>query len=539
MKKFTLLLLFVALIFGQLKVFAQAPVVVVSGYITANTTWTKDNIYLLTGFVYVTNGATLTIEPGTLIKGDKFSKGALIITRGAKIIADGTASEPIVFTSNGPAGFRTYGDWGGIILLGKASINQPGGEAIIEGGVDDGQGNGTYGGGASPDDNDNSGILRYVRIEFPGIAFAPNNEINGLTCGGVGAGTTLDYIQVSYSGDDSYEWFGGTVNAKHLIAFRGLDDEFDTDNGYGGKAQFLFSLRDPNIADISGSNGFESDNDATGSTNTPITHAHFSNVTIAGPKVTSSTAFNASFKRAAHLRRNTQECIYNSVLMGFPTGIFVDGTLAEGNAMNDILQVRNTVLSGYSSQFELASGSTFDIAGWFNTPAYGNVGYANNTDVMLVDPFNLAGPNPLPAAGSPVLTGASFSAPNLTDPFFEQVAYRGAFGTTDWTQGWANWDPNNSGYTGINDPKSISSINVYPNPMSTHATLELNLLESNNVNISITDLTGRIISEVLNEKMAAGNHTINIQTPKLASGMYFVQIRTGNENKMIKLNVAQ
>ncbi|MBX7107044.1 MAG: T9SS type A sorting domain-containing protein [Chitinophagales bacterium] len=539
MKKSTTLFLLMAMLGVQTLSFAQAPVQEVSGYITSNTTWTKENIYLLSGFVYVTNGATLTIEPGTLIKGDKFSKGALIIARGAKLIADGTADEPIVFTSNGPTGFRTYGDWGGIILLGKASINQAGGEAIIEGGVDDGQGNGTYGGGTSPDDNDNSGVLRYVRIEFPGIAFAPNNEINGLTCGGVGRGTVLEHIQVSYSGDDSYEFFGGTVNAKYLIAFRGLDDDFDTDNGYSGKLQFLYSLRDPNIADISGSNGFESDNDATGSTNTPVTHALFSNVTIAGPKVTSSSAFNASYKRGAHLRRNTQTCIYNSILMGYPSGIMVDGAASETNATADLLQVRNTVLSGCASSFEVASGSAFDISGWFNTAAYANTVYTANTDVMLTDPFNLAAPNALPAAGSPVLSGAAFSVTNLTDPFFEVVNFRGAFGTTDWTLGWANWTPNNSGYTSVSEPNTISGINIYPNPMSDNATLELNLQEANMVNIAITDLSGRMISEVLNEQLAAGYHNISIQAPNLATGLYFLQVRSGYDNQVIKLTVAR
>lgn len=538
MKRIFTLLLLASLLSLQTSVFAQAPVVVVSGYITTNTTWTKDNIYLLTGFVYVSGNATLTIEPGTLIKGDKFSKGALIVARGSKLMADGTETEPIVFTSNGPLGFRTYGDWGGIILLGKATINQPGGEAVIEGGVDDGQGNGTYGGGATPDDDDNSGVLRYVRIEFPGIAFTPNNEINGLTCGGVGRGTVLEHIQVSYSGDDSYEFFGGTVNAKYLVAFRGWDDDFDTDNGYSGKLQFLYSLRDPNIADISSSNGFESDNDATGSTNTPVTHPLFSNVTIAGPKYTSSNAFNASYKRGAHLRRNTQTSIYNSILMGYPSGLMVDGAAAEGNATADLLQVRNTILSGCTNNFEVASGSTFDISGWFNTASFANTTYTANTDVMLTDVFNLAGPNPLPAVGSPALTGASFAG-NVADPFFEVVTFRGAFGTTDWTLGWVNWTPNTSAYTTINDPSILSGINVYPNPMSTHATLELNLLEANNVNIAITDLSGRMISEVMNEQMSAGNHTINIQTPELASGMYFLQVRTGNENRMIKLNVVE
>src|SRR6187401_2995592 len=167
MKKTTTLLL--AIIMMALAERSFAGSITVSGYITTNTTWTKDNVYLITGFVYVTSGTTLTVESGTLVKGDKATKGALIVARGAKLVADGTATEPIIFTSNGPEGFRNYGDWGGIILLGNATINQPGGNAVIEGGVDDGQGNGTYGGGATPNDDDNSGILRYVRIEFPGI----------------------------------------------------------------------------------------------------------------------------------------------------------------------------------------------------------------------------------------------------------------------------------------------------------------------------------------------------------------------------------
>lgn len=533
MKKLCTLLTLLAALHSGL--YAQATIENVSGYITSNTSWTKDKIYLISGFVYVTNGATLTIEAGTLVKGDKSTKGALIVSRGSKLVADGTADAPIIFTSNGPENFRTYGDWGGIILLGKASINQAGGTAIIEGGVEDGQGNGTYGGGTTPDDNDNSGILRYVRIEFAGIAFQPNNEINGLTCGGVGSGTVLEHIQVSYCADDAFEFFGGTVNAKYLVAFRALDDDFDTDNGYRGKLQFLYSLRDPNIADISSSNGFESDNDATGTANTPVTHPLFSNVTIAGPKVTNN-AFNASYKRGAHLRRNSQTSIYNSIMMGYPSGLMIDGSACENNATSGLLQVRNTVLSGCTNNFELASGSTFDIGAWFNTASYGNATYTANADVMLTDAFNLAGPNPLPLAGSPVLTGASFA--DLTDPFFEVVNFRGAFGTTDWTLGWTNWDPNNENYTSINEPVKLTGINIYPNPMSTHATLELNLLQANQVNITITDLSGRIIIEVMNEQMSAGNHTFNIQTPELESGMYFLQVRSGNENRMIKLQVA-
>ena len=194
----------------------KATVITISGDITTNQSWTNDNVYRLSGFVYVKGGAELTIQAGTLIYGEKSTKGTLLICRGSKIHATGTACQPIVFTSEQPVGSRTYGDWGGIILLGKSTVNQTAGYGIIEGGVDNANGDGRYGwsdlGLSGPVTNDNSGEMSYVRIEFPGIAFLPNNEINGLTFGGVGSGTTINHIQVSYSGDDSYEWFGGTVN---------------------------------------------------------------------------------------------------------------------------------------------------------------------------------------------------------------------------------------------------------------------------------------------------------------------------------------
>ena len=243
--------------------------IIAAGDITTNTTLTAGKVYLLDGWVYVKSGATLTIEPGTVIRGSKANKGAIIIEKGAKIIAEGTVANPIVFTSNQDAGSRSYGDWGGLIILGNATVNKV--DPVIEGGPTS-----TYGGS---DDADNSGILKYVRIEFPGVAFQPDKEINGLTMGGVGSGTTIEYIQVSFCGDDSYEWFGGAVNAKHLIAFRGWDDDFDTDYGYRGMVQFAVSLRDPAVADAgSGSNSFESDNDATGSEDTPYTEPVFCNI---------------------------------------------------------------------------------------------------------------------------------------------------------------------------------------------------------------------------------------------------------------------
>ena len=418
-----------------------ANVTTLSGSITSNMTLNSSTRYLLSGFVYVEDGATLTIEPGTIIKGDKTTKATLIIKRGGKIHAVGTSTAPIVFTSNQPAGSRDYGDWGGIVICGKANNNQPGGEAIIEGGPD-----AYYGGGVSPNDADNSGEMQYVRIEFPGIALLPNQEINGLTLAAVGSGTTIDHIQVSYSGDDSYEWFGGAVNLKNLVALRGWDDDFDTDNGFRGKVQFAVSLRDPNIADQSGSNGFESDNDASGTANAPLTMPIFSNVSALGPYAVSAGTPNSQFKRSAHIRRNSRCNIQNSVISGFPTGLLVDGSLCEANATNNDLQVRNTIVAGCASPLEVAGGSTWDVTTWFNTSGWGNSVLANVSDLGMATPILLTSPNFLPNAGSVLLSGADFTNSNLSDPFFQQVTFRGAFGAENWTSGWTNFNPQNTTY---------------------------------------------------------------------------------------------
>jgi hypothetical protein len=427
-------------------------VVQVSGDITANTTWNANKIYTLSGFVYVKNNATLTIEAGTLIKGVSNTKAALIIERGSKIMAQGTVNQPIVFTSDKPIGQRASGDWGGVVLCGKAITNKhDGGGAglgVAEGGIGS-----IYGGN---DDADNSGILQYVRIEFPGIPLlaSSNSEINGLTLYAVGSATTIDHIQVSYSGDDSYEWFGGTVNCKYLVAIRGLDDEYDTDNGFRGNLQFLFGLRDPNISDQSGSNGFESDNDAEGDQLAPITKPTFSNVTLLGPlTVTSTLPANHLYKRAMHIRRSSQLSVYNSVFVGWPTGLFLDGAL--GNtptaAENNDLQIQNCIIAGMTSNYEINTGSAatpYSIAQ--ETAYYTAASRANsiNTQAEVIGSslISLTNPALLPATGSPSLTGASFAGSRLTNSFFTPVTFKGAFGTTNWTAGWCNFDPQNTAY---------------------------------------------------------------------------------------------
>jgi hypothetical protein len=397
-----------------------ATTVTVSANITVDTRWTANNTYLLSGPIYVNNNATLTIEPGTVIRGNKAIAGsALVITKGAKLIAKGTKNAPIVFTSSGGVGNRAIGDWGGIVILGKAANNLP---ANATAGTAAGIGNieglpvsadSEYGGGATPNDNDNSGILKYVRIEFGGYAYQIDKEINGLTMGSVGRNTVIDYVQTSYTNDDSFEWFGGTVNAKHLVAYRGLDDDMDCDFGYRGQIQYVLIVRDPAIADQSSgstSEGFECDNDGSGSTSTPKTAATFSNVTAIGPlrgNVTST--IDPKHERALRLRRNSEMKIHNSIFMDFKKGLFIDGTTTEAQATSGNLLFKNNILAGYrpANGFFVASGSTFNIKNFFATNANDSLTSSAN---ILTTPYNYTAPDYRPAVGSVALTGAAFTA---------------------------------------------------------------------------------------------------------------------------------
>lgn len=409
-----------------------------SNSINGNRTFDKDSVYLLKEFVYVKAPNKLTIEPGTIIKGE--GKGSLIIERGAQIDARGTAQNPIVFTSNAAPGQRKTGDWGGVIILGNAPVNLPG-TALIEGGVER-----PYGGTKA---DDNSGFFQYVRIEYGGSVFSTDNEINGLTMGGVGSGTTIDHVQVSYCNDDSFEWFGGTVNAKYLIAYKTIDDMFDTDNGYSGKLQFLVGLSDPQTSDKSGSNGFESDNDKDGNPVTPQTSAVFANVSLYGPRATASTTYSSQFGSGMHIRRNSAISVHNSLIAGWPTGLLLDGASTQANADNGKLKFTNNVIAGNAAALKVQSGSTYDIEGFVNSN--NNTVIADLTNLNVSAAFNLTSkPNFLPGTGSSLLSGGqtTFATGGVLagDSFFTSTDYIGAFGTEDWTAGWTNWDPQNTDY---------------------------------------------------------------------------------------------
>lgn len=429
---------------------------ILEGRITANRTLSASYTYKLRGLVYVTNGAILTIEPGTKIVGENGKNGGLIITRSSKIIAQGTADKPIVFTSEASTPAR--GDWAGVVLLGNAptnaSFNGVQGVGEIEGGVNNSDGLGLYGTPTTQQQNpaDNSGILKYVRIEYAGYAFLPDKEINGLTLGGIGSQTVIDNVQVSYANDDSFEWFGGTVNCTHLISFRTLDDDFDTDNGYAGKVQFGISLRDSAVADISKSEAFESDNNAAGGSIAPQTSAVFSNMTIAGPKATLNNTGNSLFVWGAQIRRNSSMSIFNSIIMGYPNGLYIDATLGTptDNNIPSSLMVQNTIIAGcptpilYSlgtnTNVPTTANTTATITAWFNTAAYGNSILTNNTDVGLTAPFNYTAPDFNPSsASSAAATGASFTNSKVATGF-TAVTYKGACAVGDtWWKTWTKF----------------------------------------------------------------------------------------------------
>lgn len=319
-----------------------------SGNINATTTLTSDKVWTLKGYVYVTDGAKLIIQPGTTIISNIAEKGALCIERGAQIIAEGTPTKPIVFTSGKLSGEKTPGDWGGIVILGRAKTNRSS-EPTIEGGIGR-----SYGG---TNDQDNSGILKYVRIEYAGIAALPNSEINGLTLGGVGSGTTIEYVQTIYANDDAFEFFGGTVSPKNLYAFATADDDYDFDFGYTGTVTNGVSKRDPQFVDNGDAgNGVECDNDGTGSSAQPFTHPKLIGMILVGPfDAISLTNHNLGLR----WRRATQFTITNSKILGYMKGAFSIESNETAQAYKDgVSKFENNEVQSYDPLLNFKSTST-------------------------------------------------------------------------------------------------------------------------------------------------------------------------------------
>jgi hypothetical protein len=414
--------------------------------ITTTVTLDASKVYLLKNIFVVKSGAKLVIPAGTVIRGRANTAASpkeyacIVVERGGLIDIQGTASKPVIMTSAKAVGSRDRGDWGGLLLAGKAVNNQ--GTSVQMEGFNNVSFDNQLAFHGGTDDADNTGSLTYLRIEFAGFAFEPNKELNGLTFCSIGNKTKVDYVQVSFSGDDSYEWFGGTVNAKHLIAYKGTDDDFDTDFGYRGNVQFGIAQRDSLYYDLSWaaasgastSETFESDNDASGSGKLPLTNAVFTNMTCVGPVPIGGswsamgTTSKGAFRRGARIRRNSRLSITNSIFMGYRNFVMFDGdsTLYAAGVkpavkvsdVNDL--IRNNYFCNTSAAatktttntglVEISAGSNVDsLDKWIRSSINNNMidKAAFTAGTVLVDPQNKTNPDFRPVSSNKDLVGTS------------------------------------------------------------------------------------------------------------------------------------
>ncbi|MGE0931374.1 hypothetical protein [Peijinzhouia sedimentorum] len=415
----------------------------INGGGTGTTTWTKDKIYVLEGFVYVNNGQTLTIEPGTVIKGapgQAENASALIVAKGGTIDAEGTAAEPIIFTAEAddlsrvddlPINARAL--WGGLIVLGDAPINHANSQTLIEG-IPSTENRGVYGGS---NENDNSGILKYVSLRHGATNIGAGNEINGLTMGGVGRGTQISHIEVWGFDDDGFEWFGGTVNTSYLASLYNQDDSFDWDFGWRGQNQFWVLYQEPNFA--ASDRGFESDGAHSGNLSaTVFSQPQIYNVTMIGQGTGGNNA-NAMF-----MTEGTGAFIHNSIVMNFPRGINLTSVGSAGNTSRDRLANGDLVFKN-NIFYNIGTNTTLDyVASGDGVTPYAplvshlqaNANIVGNPELVSIAQGNF---NPLPAAGGLAFTHSRSAIPSSSvDGFtYQNVNFIGAFGSTNWMLG--NW----------------------------------------------------------------------------------------------------
>jgi hypothetical protein len=438
----------------------------ITSNITSDRTLYADTLYQLSGFIKVTNGATLTIEPGTKIVGDFDIPGSsLFILRGSRIMAEGTAEAPIVFTSERPVGQRQPGDWGGVIIVGNGITNR-GAPTFIEG-----TGTGPenplvdYSGGT--DNTDNSGVLRYVRIEFAGFPTAPNEELNSLTMAAVGSGTTIEHVQVLLGLDDSFEWFGGAVDGRYLISYEAGDDHFDASEGYIGRVQNLIAFQGirpeprPNLAGGAASDpqGIENDGcwaencnagNSNRSASEPYTVPVFANFTLVGapPGVWETPSGNIGMM----LRRGVGGLYVNGVVARYTrAAVSVRGEQTNQRLVDGLMGLRNIYFTDNAAVFQAGTGTgesaQFSLDLGANALQVGTTATASlftslptNTQNATAADFDWT-----PAAGSPIATGGLTDFSGLpaalqqaAGSFVTPTAYRGAVDPNGpkWWEGW-------------------------------------------------------------------------------------------------------
>ena len=511
-------------------------VVDVSADITTNTTWTANNEYLMDGLIFVDPGAELIIQPGTIIKAKQQSSittgdgaSALIVRRGAKINARGTATSPIIFTSeldnlNGNLSAIDRGLWGGVIILGAATTNQPTTENQIEGippALD-----AKYGG---TNDADNSGVFVYASIRHGGFSISgvPGDEINGLTMGAVGSETEIHHIEVFSNLDDGYEWFGGAVNTKYLVAAFCADDAFDYDQGFRGKHQFWFSIQAPDEAGRAGEHD-GGDDDETG---TPLAIPVISNATYIGSGSAATPAGDGN-DRTIYFRDNAGGKYYSSIFYDFTGyGITVED-LASGDDSrvrleNGELVLSNNIWFGYGAGNTLTAIAPQDFV---QTHLTANNNQVADPQFASISREATSSLNPRPAAAGPAGSGAVVPS----DAFFTQVSYKGAFNpdpnVTLWIKGWTALDQD--GVLGIEAwetklpevPNNFNLSQNYPNPFNPSTNIRFDLVKSTNVKLSVYNIRGQLVATLAEGFKPAGSYVITWNAVDLSSGVYFYRL---------------
>ena len=427
----------------------EAAEIVVDADVTTDTTWTSDNEYIFRKPIFVTNGATLTIQPGTIIYGGQDlinnTFGSLVITRGCKIMAEGTAVNPIIFTAeDAKTRDLTLADtslWGGVLILGRAILNDadnpiinPDNPTISEreiegfpsGGNDE---NIKYGGN---NDEDNSGVMRYCSIQYGGFEFAQDEEINGLTLGAVGSGTTIEFIEVFNNSDDGIEFFGGTVNTRFMVMAFNEDESFDIDQGYRGKNQFWFAIQ-KNVGKGSNYGGEHDGGDSPDKTLEPFARTQVYNATYIGAGQGSA---NGQDNLVFRLKDNFAGQYHNSIFTDFKDG-FVrvdDESTAERTATEgDLAFFNNTI---FKLGTPLLKNDT-EAEQRLVDPARGNT---TDQDPMLLGISRVAdkGLDPRANPAGPAYTSPKSDPP--VDGFYQKTSFRGAFGLENWAKGWTELD---------------------------------------------------------------------------------------------------
>ena len=402
------------------------PVVVVTGEVTGTESWVNANYYVLRGAVFVRNAATLNIQAGTKIIGESGSVGTLIVERGGRLMAIGTPDQPIVFTSDQPIGTRNRGDWGGLIINGRARINFESGEAAGEGDT------GVYGGN---DDNDNSGVLRYVRVEFSGIEFSPDNELNGIAFQAVGRGTQVDHVQAHMSRDDAMEWFGGTADGKYLVMSNAADDSVDWTFGWTGRLQYVAVTQRGDDAD----NGIEADNNEFNNNVLPRSHPQIYNITMCGDPDRNE---GGESPRAANLRRGTAFTIRNFLITGFKTVGFqieTTNTATTGQVDNGTSQM------GAGVAWDMPTAMHASVMTYITSGRFPNIRVNQDPGLSAAACSNHSNPNFQPTSIASLAGGqlAPIQPPN--DGFFDAVTFVGAVPPApapNWMAGWTSFPQN-------------------------------------------------------------------------------------------------